>query len=282
MAFAPPNLAQLPGPGELRYGLFTAARGPLDLPSRAGIAGLTYESEGCGTPRGYQTDCDETPGSKTFDANVAEQGVLPFGVYATVNCGTAGYRPDYLEAKARRKLLAVEQHGVEQALWSGAIGGVALGNKPTFQDNNAIGTGDDPVVLAAAATLTAGIAALEEYATDNYGYVPVLHAEARLAAQFGSIPLIRDSGNGAFRTRLGTLVSFGGGYPGTSNAGAAAVAGHAWLAITGQVTLWRDPEIFVAPAVDTMNRTLNQYNVLAERTWAATYDCFVAMIDVTL
>lgn len=282
MAFAPPNLAQIPAPGELRYGLFTAARGPLDMPSRAGIAGLVYDSEGCGTPRGYQADCDETPATKTFDPNIGEQTVLPFGVYATVNCGTAGYTGEYLEAKARRKLLAVEQHGVEQALWSGAIGGVTLGNKPTFQDNNAIGTGDDPVILAAATGLVDAIAALEEYASDNYGYVPVIHAEARLAAELGNLSLMRDYGTGPYRTRLGSIVSLGGGYPGTSNAGVAAVAGHAWLAITGQVTLWRDPNIFVGPADQTMNRTLNQYNVLAERTWAATYDCFVAMIDVTL
>lgn len=279
MAFAPSNLTQVPTPGDLRYGLFAVAR-TLTMPDRVRVAGATYDSDGCGTPRGYPADCVGSPGTKSFDTNIGEQPVLPFVVYATLVCGTAGYTPDYLATKARRKLEAVEQTGVENALWAGAIGGVALGNTPTFQ-NGGSPTGGNPTILTAATTLTAGIAALEDFAADNYGYTPVIHAEARLAAQFGSVPLIRDDNQGVFRTRLGSMVSFGA-YPGTSNTGAAPVAGHAWLFITGQVTLWRDPDVFVADPRATLNRTTNQYNLLAERTWAATYDCFIAGIDVTL
>lgn len=281
MAFAPATTVTVPAPGELRYGIFAAARGPLDMDPRVGIAGATYDSDGCGTPRGYQADCDATPATKQFDTNTGEQTVLPFIVYASINCGSAGYAPDYLDAKVRRKLLAVEQHAVEQALSSGEIGGVALGNSPTFRNGGAP-DGGNPTVLTAAANLTAAVAALEEHAGDNYGYVPVIHAPASLAAHFGAVPLIRDGGTGPFKTRLGTLVSFGAGYANTSPAGVAAAAGHAWLYITGQVTLWRAAEVFTAPTRQVLDRTLNQYNLIAERAWAATYDCFVAAIDVTL
>lgn len=283
MAFAPPNLIQVPPPGELRYGLFNVARGPLPLPDRAGVAGGLYDGDGCGTPRGYQADCDETPATKAFDDNIAEQPFLPFVVYASIVCGTAGYTGEYLEAKARRKLMAVEQNAVEQAVWSGAISGSgALGNRPTFQ-NGGTPSGGNPTVLTAAGSLRAGIAALEEFAGDNYGYVPVIHAEQRLAAQMGAQGLLRESSQGQpRRTFHGSLVSLGGGYTGTSNAGVAPAAGHAWLAVTGQVTVWRQEEIFVAPAEQTLNRTLNQHQIVAERAWAVTYDCFVAMVDVDL
>jgi hypothetical protein len=282
MPFFPSNPLQVPAPGNLRYGLFSVARGPLELPDRVRVTGASYDSDGCGQPRGWPADCapSPTPDPKTIDPNIGEQELLPFVVYASLVCGTAGYTRDYLESKVRRKLLAVEQSAVEQALWSGVINGVTLGNKPTFQDNNAIGTGNDPVVLTAAATPRAAISALEQYATDNYGYEPVIHVETRVVAHLAAAGLIREGGQ-PYRTHAGTLLSCGD-YPGTSNVGAAAAAGHAWMAITGQVTLWRDPEIFVPDLAQVMARTTNQMNALAERVWAATYDCFVAMIDVTL
>lgn len=278
MTFAPSNLTQVPDPGGLRYGLFAIAR-TITMDSRVRVSGATYDSDGCGTPRGYPADCVGSPGTKTFDANQAEQPILPFVVYASLVCGTAGYTSEYLEAKARRKLEAVEQSGVEQALWAGAINAVTLGNTPTFQ-NGGSPTGGNPTILTAATTPKAGIAALEDYAALNYGYTPVIHATAGVSAHLAASNLICWE-DGIAYTMRGTPVSLGA-YPGTSNAGAAPAAGHAWLFITGQITLWKDPSVFVAPAKETLNRTTNQYNLIAERTWAASYDCLIAGIDVTL
>lgn len=272
----PPNVIAAPDPGPLRYGIFTPAVGPLPMPDRVRQSGVTYDPRGCGTPRGYPAECDETPLTKTFDDNIGEQVALPFVVYASLKCGSAGYAPGYLESKVREKLLAVEQAGVEEALWSGAIGGVALANSPTFQG---VGT----TILTPVTGLAAGLGALEDYAAGLYGYRPIIHAEARVAALAGAINLVEDDDpDGTLRTPLGSAWSFGGGYPGTSPAGVAPVAGHVWLYATGQVTLWRAEDIFVPPALQTMNRAQNQISLIAEREWLAAVDCFVAAIDVTL
>jgi hypothetical protein len=277
VTFAPNNLTQVPDPGPRRYGLLSVAR-VLPMSPRVRVAGATYDPDGCGTPRGYAADCVGSPGTKTFDTNVGEEALLPFVVYASLVCGSAGYPPEYLEAKVRRKLEAVEQSGVEQALWSGAISGVALGNTPTFQNGAAIG--GNPTILTATATLKAGLAALEDFAALNYGYQPVIHATAGISAHLASNRLIDDRDTAVSRTFMGTPVSLGA-YPGTSPAGVAAGAGAGWLFITGQVTVWREEEIFVAPARQTLNRSTNQYQLIAERTWAASYDCFVAAVNVT-
>ena len=264
-----------PDPGPLRYGLFSVATGPLSMPARAEAGGVTYDAVGCGTPLGYPIVCDETPPAKTFSPNVPEQGAVPFVVYASLTCGSAGYTFDYFESKVRRRLLAVEQTGVEEALWSGAIGASgALGNLPTLQ-------GAGVQILTATAGLNTAIGVLEAYAGRNYGYEPVLHIEARLAQRLGAGGGVVQDGN-MKRSVLGTPISFGAGYPGTSPAGVAAVANHAWIYITGRVSLWRADEPFVPPARQVLNRATNQISLLAEREWLASYDCFAAAIDVDL
>lgn len=271
----PPNVIQAPDPGPLRYGLFNVATGPLDMPNRVRQAGITYDPVGCGTSRAYPADCTGSPPTKTFDPNTGESTALPFVVYSTIVCGSAGYTSDYLEAKVRRKLLATEQAGVEEALWSGAVGtSGALANTPTFQ-------GGGTTILTAAAGLHTAIGNLEDYAAANYGFEPVLHMETRLAERVGLGGAIRRDGN-ILRTPLGTPISFGGGYPGTSPAAAAPAAGHAWIYITGHVTLWRAPDVFVAPAREVFDRSLNQYKLIAEREWLVAVDCFTAAIDVDL
>lgn len=273
----PPNVITAPDPGPLRYGIFAVATGPLEMPDRVRQSGVVYDPVGCGTGRGYPAECDDTPPTKVFDPNIGEQVALPFVVYASINCGSAGYTPEYLEAKVRRKLLAVEQTGVEEALWSGAMGGVALASTPTL-----IGaTAGFHTNLGTATGINTAVGILEDYAAGVYGYVPTIHAETRVAALLGAGGFLRKDGN-VLRTPLGSAVSFGGGYPGTSPAGAAAVAAHAWLYISGRVTLWRAPDVFVPPARQVLNRSTNQYNLIAEREWLGAIDCFVAAIDVTL
>lgn len=268
----PPNVITAPDPGPLRYGLFNAATGPLAMPGRARQSGVTYDAVGCGTARGYPAECDVTPPTKVFDENNGEDTVLPFVVYTSINCASAGYTAEYLEDKVRHKLLSTEQTGVEEALWSGSLAGTALANQPTLQGATDLGT---------ATGIAAGIGVLEQHAAEVYGYVPVIHAEARLAAIFGTGGAIRKDVT-VLRTPLGSALAFGGGYPGTSPAAVAPVAGHAWIYITGRVTLWRADDVFVPPAGQTLDRSINQYNLIAEREWMAAIDCFSAAVDVTL
>lgn len=275
----PPVRINAPTPPPRRYGIFNVADIIPFTDPHQHYGGLTYDAMGCGTARGWSVACDEaTPGSpKVFDANDSETSVKPFSVYTSINCGSAGYSYDYLAEKVRMRTAASEQQGVEQAFSSGAISSVTLANTPI------LAAGGGVTVLTAAASLKLGIAALEDWIYDRYGYEAVIHATSGVMAHLGSNQLVREPVQGqVIRTYLGTMVSAGAGYANTSPVGVAAAAGHAWLYVTGKVTLWQNPNVFVSPIESALNRANNQYNLLAEREWAASFDCAVAAIDVTL
>ncbi len=61
---------------------------------------------------------------------------------------------------------------------------------------------------------------------------------------------------------MGTVWAFGGGYPDDGT-----------IYISGQPTVWRSSDVFVAPASGAFDRLTNQYNMIAEREYAVAYDC---------
>lgn len=282
-------LDQNPQPGPLRYGLFNvappqtllpSAEDP-NLPEHAYGGGLYYHQVGCGEAHNYAINCD-TPVAKTFDAHTPERLVLPWNVYASLNCGTYGYTPDRLAAITGERLFANEQEAVEFAFWSGNFG-----NTPFL--NDAVGA-TDVGGGGTFASIVDAVAALEGFAAATYGYHAVLHAETAVhayAADHHLVSAATEFGNvwGApstdptLRTPLGTKWVFGGGYPGTGPADVAPGAGETYIWITGNVTVWRQPT-FMPSVWETMNREQNQFNVLTERGYLATYDCFHAFAKV--
>ncbi len=279
----PPVYVSAPAPPPRRYGLFSVADILPFTDPHQHFGGVIYDPRGCGTGRGWQLAClDAAPGSpKVYDPNSAEVSVKPFVVYSSLGpCGSAGYSYDYLVSKVQDRLAASEQSGVEEAFSSGALGGVTLNNTPILAGGGGV------TVLTAATTLAAGVGALEEWAYDRYGYQAIIHAPMSVAARAAAAGLIWEAGGiapaGTLRTHVGTAWSFGSGYTNTSPVGVAAAAGHAWLYVTGKVTLWQNTTVFVSPVEAALDRSSNQYNLLAEREWAATFDCIVAAIDVTL
>lgn len=293
-------LIQRPDPGNRRYGLFnvappqliTTATGAGDegagtdpnLPAHAFGGGLLYPPKGCGEAHLYDIVC-EALATKTFDANTPEIEVLPFQVYASLVCGTLGYRPAYLESVVADRLFANEQHAVEEAFWTGSAG-----NTPFLTD--AAGA-TDVGGGGAFANIVAAVAALEAFAYDTYGYNAVLHANSAVHAYAAADHLVSaatefggvwgaPSSEPVLRTPLGTKWVFGGGYPGTGPAGVAPGAGQTYIWITGNVAVWQDP-VWRPPSLQqVMTRELNQYNVLAERGFMASYDCFhaYALVDI--
>lgn len=275
----PPVRISAPSPGARRYGIFNVADLVPFTDPHQHFAGMTYDAQGCGTARGWPIVCDaETPAvPKSFDGNTAETTVKPFAVYTSLLCGTAGYTAEYLEDKVRMRLAAVEQSGVEEAFHSGSLNGVALGNAPVLQGGGGV------TVLTGGGSVHNAIGVLEAHAAENYGYTATIHAPMIVAAHASQQSVIRAplTAGAPLTTYAGTLLSFGN-YPNESPTGVAAAAGHAWLYVTGKVTLWQNTNVFVSPAKQTANRVVNQYNLIAEREWAASFDCFVAAIDVTL
>lgn len=252
MAIVPASLVPPPEPRAIRYGLLTAANGPLDLPANGAGGGIAYDPVSCGVAHSYPVDCDDTPPEKTFDPGDTLVEAEPFAVYASLTCGSAGYTGAELETKVRRRLEAGEQSAVESALAD------ILAANATV-----LASADDTSVVAA-------VAELEQWLYERYGHVGFLHAPVRAAAYAMDAGLLVRDGP-LWRTAMGTVWVFGGGYPDDDT-----------LYISGQPTVWRSPDVQVPPAAQTLNRTTNQYYLLAERVYAVAYDCVAASVPLDL
>lgn len=253
MVISIPAVVTAPEPRGLRYGLLTAANGPLDLPESGRDGGLTYEPVSGGTGHSYPVECpvDQPPTAKVFDPDDPWVVAEPFVAYASLVCGSAGHTPAELEAKVARRLANAEQTIAEQAMAEvlTAVAGAAI-------------------AVVAPADIVSVVGALEQwlYATSGYGNVGYLHASPRLAAYATAAQLVVPDGP-VLRTRMGTVWVFGGGYP------------DGTVFISGQTTVWRSPEPFVYPAAQVFDRTNNQYKLLAEREYAVAFDLFAAKAD---
>jgi hypothetical protein len=197
---------------------------------------------------------DERLGNKTFDPNETPITREPFVIYSSLACGSAGKTSADLETKVRRRLANGEQ--------SVAEAGMAT----------ILATGATPLV-APGVTLTDVVGELEQwlYGTDTtapadaqYGNVGYLHASPRIAAHAMDADLIVPDGP-LLRTRMGTIWVFGGGYPDDGT-----------IYISGNVTVWRAPDVFVSPPQQILNLATNQYHLIAEREYAVSYDCVAA------
>lgn len=253
MALVPTSLVEAPAPRGLRYGLLTAAVGPLDLPAPHGLGGgVQYEPVTCGFARHYPIECPVgvTPESKMFDPADPLTVADPFVVYATYQCTSVGHTAAELEAKVRQRLANGEQTIAESAL------------------ADILAAGATPLVAPDPTSIESVVGELEEWlygiATANYGAVGYLHAPARFAAALAFAGLLVKDGP-VYRTQMGTVWSIGGGYPDDGT-----------IYISGQTTVWRSVDILVPPVRETFDRATNQYLAIAEREYAVAYDCVAA------
>lgn len=257
MALMPATVVADPEPRGLRYGLFTAASGPLSLSGvRGGLgAGVRYSPVSCGRAHRYPIECDDTPPSKTFDEGADTIHAAPFLVYASETCGSVGTTAADMVEAVRRKMANGEQAEAEREL------------------ADLLAADSQPVVSSDPGDLTYVVAELEEYLynTASYGNVGVLHAPILAAAQAMSAGLIVESRAvpGLLTTRMGTAWSFGA-YP---DAGV--------MYITGNVTVWRADDIAFPPNEQTFDRSANQWYALAEREYAVAWDCVAAQAPFT-
>ena len=287
---------QHPHPGPHRYGLFTVAppqqimateRDP-NLADHALGSGLFYDPIACGEPHLYEISCTPPAPEKDFDDNSPEVRADPFVVYGSLQCAPGGYSTAYLVDKTNNRLFATEQHAAEFAFWTGG----AVNAQPRI---------DDPagaVDVGAAGTfpnLTAAVAALENFAynTAFYGFHAVLHANSAVAAYAADAHLAHSAHmfghvwgvpqeDRALRTTLGTKWIFGGGYPGTGPDGLAPGPGETYIWITGHVAVWRDASWRPPDPNQVMNRATNQHQLIAERRYIASYECFHAYALVAI
>lgn len=251
MAIGPAPVVPAPEPRGLRYGLLTAANGPVDLPVPHGLGGgVRYEPVSCGIARTYPVICTGPLPAKTFDAASPLVDASPFMAYASLQCGAAGHTAAELEAKVRRRLANGEQTIAEQGM------ATALTAAATPL------TASDPTSIASV------VGKLEQWlygiATANYGNVGYLHVPIRFASWATATGLAVKDGP-VWRTHLGTIWVWGGGYPDDGR-----------IYISGQATVWRAPDVNVPDPEQSFDRVQNQYYLLAEREYAVAFDCVAA------
>lgn len=261
MAIVPATTTNAPEPLGRRYGLLTAAAGPLDLLTPGGYGGgVTYDPVSCGGAHRLDSAClapdPEDRPVKDFDPADPWITAVPFVVYASLSCGSVGFPGDTAEAKVSRRLVNGEQSQVEQHL--GAL---------LADDATAVASAD-PTSLASV------FGALEQWlygggaGEQGYGNVGYLHLSLRYGSISDGIGLRRDEA-GRYRTKLGTVVVFGD-YPDDGQ-----------VFISGHVTTWRSVDVATSPRNQVLNRTTNQLYMLAEREWAVAWDCTAGVATYT-
>lgn len=267
------QLIASPAPGLRRYGLFDAATVTDDLDGRQVASGFQFAGLDCGSDvLVYDANCETHP-DKVFDEGLGYIGGDPYWLYAAQRCGTVGRTADEITEGVRRAFAGGEQEAVEGVLWNGT----GTGALP-FLTDPALTV---PVALPAAPGAGAAIAALEELFYSFYGYVGTIHINtAGYAALSYAQLLSRTGGAGVWTTPIGSRVSIGAGYGVNGPDNVAPAAGFVWAFMTPQVMIKRS-QMIVPNVVQTMNRTNNQYNALAERVYAHALACnIIAAVQV--
>jgi len=262
MALVPAPIVPAPEPLNTRYGLFTAASGPLDLPTHGQGGGVRYVPNACGSAYTYGVACydgDNPSPEKPHDPDNDEVSTGVFAVLSTLNCGAPGYTREEYRAKVLRRLESAEQSAVERALWSGLdLEGNSLDILTLTGQAVNVDAGYDPGLL------TDVVGALERYAytEQEYGYRAFIHAPVEVAAFAAESGLVIPDGNRKV-TPMGSVWVFGAYAPGA-------------VIITGQTTVWRAAETQVYDAFD---QATNEVLLVAERTYAVGFDCFAGRAE---
>lgn len=261
-----PNLIPAPPASPLRYGVFNVAR----ITEVSGIdagrlwgAGYSFLTDHCGGANAYDDTCASLP-VKPFIEGSDLMTADPFRVIAKKHCGTVGRSAQEMEAAIRSQLLAGEQTVVENVIWNGD--GLAA-HTPTLTGSGAVAT------IPTADGAGAAIAALENlaYGAGGINYQGVIHINQQAYAALAYSGILHREGN-VWKTTLGTSVSFGAGYGVTGPAGVAPAAGFVWAFMTAPLDV-RRTSIIVPDVMQTMDRINNQWEVLAERAYAFTWEC---------
>lgn len=235
-----------------RYSILIAAVGPLDMPDGARLVDLAYTVPWCG-PGGaiLVSDCDTPP------PNVAEGPLeivdgIAFTASRTFQCTAHGISPADAERFMLERLDASEHVLVERAVAAQLAAA-------------------SPTVLAASATITDAVSALETFAytTQGYGPTAVIHLPiGAFALAARDYQFTRESSTGVWRTPLGTAVAPNAGLTDTAY-------------VTGLLTIWRAPSAFISPAEAALDRSTNEYKMVGQRDWIAAWECFTASTVIT-
>lgn len=273
--FVGPTLIAPPPMPPRPYGLFDVALGPMAFPEEPSRgAGVQYVPDTC-TDDVYLYDmtCPPVTGSKTF--NVLETAVSgsPFAVITSYTCGSIGYSFSEVEQRVRGRMQLRAQRAVERRVWQGQT--AAQGQGPI------LGLFRGATSLGSAGCVTEAMELLEQALADNGVVGGMIHARPGMAPHLEQAHQIQYGRGNRLQTCLGTPFVFGQGYDGTGPLGEATTTNTEYMYASGRVLIWQDPEVFVPPIGEVMDRTLNQIYATAEQIYAAVIECGVWAVAVT-
>lgn len=277
MPICPKTIVSPPAVQPYRFGLYSVAQQPQPEGDHW-RCGVMWEPYACDNGAPYGDQCDDPDVEKVVRDGVPLVEADAFTVYDGYLCRLPG-RPSEADImdRARTALDLGEQRTVERVVWSG-IAGAQIVEPHLASPDAVVLNAVDPPAAADALALPAAIAALEHYASCEYGGQPVIHAPRSVAALMDARHLLERDG-AVLRTILGTAIAFYGCSPNTGPDGAEAPDGTAWLYITGPVAMRRGP-VLIAPdgVAAALNRTTNEVFVVAEREVAVGWDCVHAAV----
>jgi hypothetical protein len=275
--------------GSIRYGLFSAANGPFDMPDHGDVGGVQYLEEHCGQAHlmAAASCSDPTVTIGTLDGCDGTAIGLPYQVVAELKAGAFPYDAAEVERRARVRLADNAQYVAEQAFWGGNADVQAALLRPEI--NGGSGILDITPTPGTPVTIEYGVGLLED-ALAAYSYPGILHARPIVTPylverQMMPLPQRQAKGLvGVQYTPMGNVWSFGRGYSGNkpNNDASAPAAGTAYIVATGAVTVWRDPRVFVNPPERAFDRAGNAWQTTAQQAYATTIDCVAFFVLVNL
>lgn len=247
-----------------RYGLFNAAT-LIPMENRIIAAGLQFFADDCGNfTELYDPACGVEPVPKTVHEGTELVGTDPFWVETRLRCGTVGRTVDEIVAAGAARLESNEQWRVENTLWLGSP------TQPGVLNLNDAGAA---VVTPAASGAGAAISALENAFYQVNGYAGTIHVNTQAEGALEDAGMLNPDA-GVLRTRKLTAVSLGDGYAITGPGGVAPAPGFVWAFMTGYVGIWRSEDVMArVDRTRAMDRTANQWDVIAERVYAVAWSC---------
>lgn len=249
----------------LRYGLFAVSTLP-EMPQRVIAAGLQFYADDCGNfLADHNQTCVDSP-TKAFVEGSELVATDPYWLVNRVRCGTVGRTAEEIRGVVRGRLTAMEQWAVEDRLWNGIAAQPGVLNLV-----NNVGT---TTVTPAADGAGAAISALENAFYQVNGYVGTIHVNVQAEGALEYAGFLHPEA-GVLRTRMGSAVSLGAGYGINGPADVAPDVGNVWAFMTGYTAVWRstDAQIPQPNPVRVMDRAANQWDVVAERIYAAAWTC---------
>lgn len=228
------------------------------------------------------TGAPPEPPAKTANVTQDPRGATPFTVYARFDCSPVGLAD--AQSTAQDALSRVEQLQVEEAFWTGVAGGQTVVFPHLAADTEVL-DGDTVLQMVASPAVTGADAAhalglLEQELAECYAGQGLIHVPRSALPTLAAWNLVTETSDGLF-TPGGNRIVAGGGYTGSGPDGSAPADGTAWIYATGAAWGYRS-DVFVSQVRDSLNRSSNTLQMLAERNYLIGFECCLLAAHIVL